>query len=280
MKSTMPLFQSRVHCTMNSPPVTGALLGSGTDGENYPQVYADHARARVGRLLERREWDPYTLSLGGYTLSLDYIGWRKLRVSFTAVRQTSRLTDVATDLSSLLTYVATDLSSLLTYVATDLSSLLTYVATDLTSLLTDVSTNLTSLLTDVATNLTSLLTDVSTNHISLLTDVATDLISLLTDYLKQSITPCYQDGTKVFMASCDKMVKCWDLGSNQTVQVAQHDAPVKTCHWVKGPAYSCLMTGSWDKTLKFWDTRSPAPMMTINLPERVYCADVVTAQTA
>nr|CAD7456097.1 unnamed protein product [Timema tahoe] len=106
------------------------------------------------------------------------------------------------------------------------------------------------------------------------------------------------DGTKVFMASCDKMVKCWDLGSNQTLQVAQHDAPVKTCHWVKGPAYSCLMTGSWDKTLNgvynthdwlvgqdtqgvynthdwlFWDTRSAAPMMTINLPERVYCADV------
>lgn len=62
------------------------------------------------------------------------------------------------------------------------------------------------------------------------------------------------------------------------------------------------MTGSWDKTLKvfldfvfllkyiykiyiiylfifirfqFWDTRTPHPMMTINLNERVYCADVV-----
>jgi len=58
------------------------------------------------------------------------------------------------------------------------------------------------------------------------------------------------DGTKVFMASCDKQVKCWDLGSNQTIQVAAHDAPVKTCHWVKAPAYTCLMTGSWDKTLK------------------------------
>nr|QBH73980.1 mitotic checkpoint protein and poly(a)+ RNA export protein [Brunneria borealis] len=82
------------------------------------------------------------------------------------------------------------------------------------------------------------------------------------------------DGTKVFMASCDKMVKCWDLNSNQTIQVAAHDAPVKTCHWVKGTTYSCLMTGSWDKTLKFWDTRSPNPMLTINLPERAYCADV------
>lgn len=59
-----------------------------------------------------------------------------------------------------------------------------------------------------------------------------------------------QDGTKVFMASCDKQVKCWDLASNQTVQVAQHDAPIKTCHWVKAPNYTCLMTCSWDKTLK------------------------------
>ena len=30
----------------------------------------------------------------------------------------------------------------------------------------------------------------------------------------------------------------------------QHDAPVKTVHWIKAPNYSCVMTGSWDKTLK------------------------------
>ena len=55
------------------------------------------------------------------------------------------------------------------------------------------------------------------------------------------------------MASCDKMVKCCDMNSNQTMQVAAHEAPVKTCHWVKGPTYTCLMTGSWDKTLKVFD---------------------------
>ncbi|XP_026281590.1 protein Rae1 [Frankliniella occidentalis] len=82
------------------------------------------------------------------------------------------------------------------------------------------------------------------------------------------------DGTKVMMASCDKQVKCWDLASNQTVQVAQHDAPIKTCHWIKSPNYTCLMTGSWDKTLKFWDMRSANPIMTITLPERCYGAAV------
>lgn len=52
------------------------------------------------------------------------------------------------------------------------------------------------------------------------------------------------------MASCDKTAKCWDLASNQAIQVAAHDAPIKTCHWIKASTYSCLMTGSWDKTLR------------------------------
>lgn len=60
----------------------------------------------------------------------------------------------------------------------------------------------------------------------------------------------FQDGTKVFIASCDKAARCWDLASNQVIQVAGHDAPIKTCHWIKANNYACLMTGSWDKTLK------------------------------
>lgn len=70
----------------------------------------------------------------------------------------------------------------------------------------------------------------------------------------------------------------WDLNSNQTMQIAQvgwerpnqlqgpknepessytcqnvssqHDGPIKSIHWIKAPNYSCVMTGSWDKTLK------------------------------
>lgn len=30
----------------------------------------------------------------------------------------------------------------------------------------------------------------------------------------------------------------------------QHDGPIKAIHWIKAPNYSCIMTGSWDKTLK------------------------------
>ncbi len=54
----------------------------------------------------------------------------------------------------------------------------------------------------------------------------------------------------MFSASCDKTVKMWDLNSNQAIQVAQHDAPVKTVHFIKANNYTCIMTGSWDKTIK------------------------------
>ena len=102
------------------------------------------------------------------------------------------------------------------------------------------------------------------------------MIGESTHILQGPILDCcwHDDGTKVFMASCDKQVKCWDLASNQAVQVAEHGAPVKSVRWVKAPNYTALMTGSWDKTLKFWDTRSPNPIMNIDLGERCYCADV------
>ncbi|KAL5456926.1 hypothetical protein EMCRGX_G034154 [Ephydatia muelleri] len=85
----------------------------------------------------------------------------------------------------------------------------------------------------------------------------------------------HADGTKVLTASCDKTCKLWDLQSNQAIDIAQHDAPIKSVHWVQAPSYSCAVTGSWDKTLKFWDTRTPSPVLTLQLPERCYCMDVM-----
>ena len=41
------------------------------------------------------------------------------------------------------------------------------------------------------------------------------------------------------------------------LQVAAHDAPVRHCFFA--PNLNMLITGSWDKTMKFWDCRSPTP---------------------
>lgn len=79
------------------------------------------------------------------------------------------------------------------------------------------------------------------------------------------------DGGAVFVGGCDNGVKLWDLATNQQQQVAQHAAPVRHCFWI--PQMNMLVTGSWDKTLKYWDTRSPTPAHTQQLSERVYAMD-------
>jgi len=87
-----------------------------------------------------------------------------------------------------------------------------------------------------------------------------------------------EDSTKLFIAAADKQARLWDLASNQVTVVGTHDQPIRSCHWITSPAYSCLMTGSWDKTLKFWDMRqlpTQTALATIDLKEKVFCSDVV-----
>lgn len=51
-------------------------------------------------------------------------------------------------------------------------------------------------------------------------------------------------------------------------QVAAHDAPVRQLAWCQ--QLNMLITGSWDKTLRYWDTRSPSAAFSYQLPERLY----------
>ena len=83
------------------------------------------------------------------------------------------------------------------------------------------------------------------------------------------------DGTKVASGGCDNAVKIFDVASGQSQQIGIHDAPVKSLRFVNcGPANTeCLVTGSWDKTIKYWDLRQPQPVATVMMPERVYTMD-------
>lgn len=87
-----------------------------------------------------------------------------------------------------------------------------------------------------------------------------------------------EDSTKIFIACADKQARLWDLNSNQLAVVGQHDEPIRSCHWITAANYQCLMTGGWDRQLRFWDMRqlpSQNSLATIQLPERVFCSDMV-----
>jgi mRNA export factor len=81
------------------------------------------------------------------------------------------------------------------------------------------------------------------------------------------------DGTKHYSAGCDAKAKCWDLASGSTYQVAQHGAAIKSMFWIED--MQTLVTGSWDKTIRYWDTRSPTPVYTLSLTDKVYAMDVL-----
>ncbi|EXB67203.1 Rae1-like protein [Morus notabilis] len=82
-----------------------------------------------------------------------------------------------------------------------------------------------------------------------------------------------EDGTTVFSSGCDNQVKMWPLLSGaQPTTVATHDAPIKDLAWI--PEMNLLLTGSWDKTLKYWDTRQANPVHTQQLPDRCYAMSV------
>lgn len=64
----------------------------------------------------------------------------------------------------------------------------------------------------------------------------------------------------------------YNIATGQTTQVAAHDEAIKSVKFLDGQS-NILATGSWDKTIKYWDTRSPTPVGTVQLPERVYAMD-------
>ncbi|EJD48893.1 WD40 repeat-like protein [Auricularia subglabra TFB-10046 SS5] len=83
-----------------------------------------------------------------------------------------------------------------------------------------------------------------------------------------------KDGNKVFSGGADKAARAYDVQTGQSTQVAQHDASIRCVKWIEAPSGGILVTGSWDKTLKYWDLRSPNPVSTVTLPERCYTLDV------
>jgi mRNA export factor len=95
-----------------------------------------------------------------------------------------------------------------------------------------------------------------------------------------------KDGAIAVGAAADKKIHLMDLNSSQTMKLEGHTSPVRTVRFVDVPSANApiIASGSWDKTVRYWDMRQPQPIGTLELPERVYAMDakgsVLTAATA
>ncbi|KZT67404.1 WD40 repeat-like protein [Daedalea quercina L-15889] len=83
-----------------------------------------------------------------------------------------------------------------------------------------------------------------------------------------------KDGSKILSGGADNAARMFDVTTGQSSPVALHDAPVRCVRWIESPQGGVLVTGSWDKTIRYWDLRTPNPVSTVQLPERCYTLDV------
>ncbi|KAK4706146.1 mRNA export factor, partial [Phenoliferia sp. Uapishka_3] len=83
-----------------------------------------------------------------------------------------------------------------------------------------------------------------------------------------------KDGTKVISGGTDKAGRIYDVATSQSSQFAAHEAPIKCAKYAEINGQGVVATASWDKTLKYWDLRTPTAIASVALPERAYTMDV------
>lgn len=65
-----------------------------------------------------------------------------------------------------------------------------------------------------------------------------------------------------------------DLSSSQDAKIGEHDQPVRAVRFFESNGNPMVVSGSWDKTVKYWDLRQQQPAATLQCQERVYSLDV------
>ncbi|OLQ16480.1 WD domain G-beta repeat family protein [Cryptosporidium hominis] len=80
------------------------------------------------------------------------------------------------------------------------------------------------------------------------------------------------DSRYLFSGGCDNELKMHDMSSRQSQTIGRHDAPISNIFWCDEQKF--VVTGSWDKTIKFWNGQSQNPIYSLSIPERVYAMDL------
>ncbi|KAJ0015691.1 hypothetical protein NQD34_013981, partial [Periophthalmus magnuspinnatus] len=82
----------------------------------------------------------------------------------------------------------------------------------------------------------------------------------------------FYDPTHSWSGGLDAQLKMHDLNTDQDTIVGSHDAAIRCVEYC--PEVNVMVTGSWDRSVRLWDPRTPCNAGTFTQPEKVYTLSV------
>uniref|UniRef100_A0A3P8WJ37 Mitotic checkpoint protein BUB3 n=1 Tax=Cynoglossus semilaevis TaxID=244447 RepID=A0A3P8WJ37_CYNSE len=82
----------------------------------------------------------------------------------------------------------------------------------------------------------------------------------------------FYDPAHSWSGGLDAQLKTHDLNTDQDTIVGTHDAPIRCVEYC--PEVNVMVTGSWDRSVRLWDPRTPCNAGTFTQPEKVYTLSV------
>ncbi|KAJ1922280.1 hypothetical protein H4219_000142 [Mycoemilia scoparia] len=81
------------------------------------------------------------------------------------------------------------------------------------------------------------------------------------------------DGKYMVSGGADTFGRMVDMDSGSNMLVAKHDEPIRNVRFVALNGQPILVTGSWDKTIKYWDLRQQKPLGSVDIQQKCYAMD-------
>ncbi|KIM84438.1 hypothetical protein PILCRDRAFT_6108 [Piloderma croceum F 1598] len=104
-------------------------------------------------------------------------------------------------------------------------------------------------------------------------DVAANEQKAKFDHRAAVLTTCFSDTNHAYSGCLDASVRELNLETEKIQHVGQHNDAISCMNY--SSESNAVITGSWDRTLRFWDHRSASPQqLSHDLPERVYHMDL------
>ncbi|KAI0314215.1 WD40 repeat-like protein [Amylostereum chailletii] len=108
-------------------------------------------------------------------------------------------------------------------------------------------------------------------------DTATNEQKCKFDHRAAVLDIAFSDSTHAYSGGLDASVRELNLETEQIQNYGQHTDSISSTTWSKNA--NALVTGSWDRTIRFWDPRAATRQQSKHdLPERVYFLDSVNNQ--